>query len=157
MLTSLRLWIPAVACLAGLTGVWNSQAQRGTASSAAQPAMVVTIEGPSPEAIRISRRLRAKTAIVDKLVAGELTLFEAAAWFRTLDRETDPNPQLPCKAPVQDPNLQLCRHVIVWVEGHLGSGESSSQASTWVERLEHELQDHLARHGRVILPDDNNS
>ena len=96
-------------------------------------------------------RLEAKKTITRRLIDGQLTLLEAAAWFRYLSKAT-PNGDDEASSP--DRNLpegeRYCRQVIRWVGGML-AGTSPSQAAALVRRLEAELDAHKRGDG-LILP-----
>ncbi len=102
--------------------------------------------------LRVARqRIDAKLAVVRRLLAGELTLLEAATRFRDINGE-------PADCPVPDnhlwpsasPEEMLCRQVIVWAQAH-ARDDSSGAAGAVVDRLEAELEALLAR-GAVRLP-----
>jgi hypothetical protein len=84
------------------------------------------------------------------LLAGRLTLFEAAAGFRAMRqvkaRYLQPDP-LPFPGKTEEE--QLCRQVLVYVET-VSQGESGPAAV--VARLHKDLQEHLERSGTVHLP-----
>jgi len=105
------------------------------------------------EVKRVQRRWDAKVAVVADVIAGRLTLFEAAARFRNLNASC---PQaehwLSFQFGDQPYELALCRSVIQRVELELRSRASGQEDGT-VARLETELTEHLQRHGRVCLPD----
>lgn len=97
-------------------------------------------------------RIRTKETIIAELASGEMSLFEAAAWFRALyeDVGTWPNPCRPL--PAYDEGEGWCRAVIAYAEIHLQDKQSPSQAGTVRQRLEAVLQEQLERHGAVKLP-----
>lgn len=74
-----------------------------------------------------------KQQAVAAVIAGGMSLFEAADRFRADDRD--------------DPEA-ACRTVIGWV--HLALRDRPERAEPLTERLERELQSHLARPGRLI-------
>jgi hypothetical protein len=90
------------------------------------------------------------SAITSDLIAGRLTLFEAAAGFRAVRQVREKYVQ---PASVSFPGMtedeQLCRQVIVSVEARLQG--NPAQAAV-VARLNKELQEHLDRYGTVRLP-----
>jgi len=98
----------------------------------------------------ISKRLGAKDEVVKDLIAGRLTLFEAAAGFRRLNEEF-PRAVVKESVPGVTEEEQLCRQVIAWVRVRLevNPGEASED---FVARLEHELLRHKQRNGAVLLP-----
>jgi hypothetical protein len=91
------------------------------------------------------RRRAAREEIVARLLAGELTLFDAAAHFRDLNAEA---PEVTHFLRLRFPDLSaehaVCRQVIMFV------AEELTEA---VARLEDELAEHLRRHGCIRLPD----
>jgi hypothetical protein len=84
-------------------------------------------------------RLRAKQRAVGRVIAGTLSLLDAAVCFG--DGE---------KNPTGHDGEALCRTVIGWV--HLALSDRPEQAEAASERLEDELRTVLARHGCVRLP-----
>jgi hypothetical protein len=99
------------------------------------------------------RRIAAKDQVTDRLLAGDLTLLQAAAWFRRLN---DDPPHLPTdysKLPGESEEEKVCRQVIAWAGHRLGlQGVAASEADGTVRRLEDELDGRLRRDGRVELP-----
>jgi hypothetical protein len=83
-------------------------------------------------------RVQQKKEIIQQLIGGRLALLEATARFGALT-----------KGPRQE-GEQLCRQVIGWA--HLALCDWPEKAEACSERLERELQAHLARHGAVQLP-----
>ena len=98
-------------------------------------------------------RLHSKDAVADVLIRGDTTLFEAAAFFRSLheDAMSWHNPLL--QRPRRDDGESWCRIVIAWTESKLRDEKSASQADVVRQRLEAELQRELATHGAVKLPE----
>jgi hypothetical protein len=82
------------------------------------------------------QRLQVKQAVIADLIAGRLTLLEAAARFRG------------CATEAEDPEL-TARAVIGWA--HLALRDRPEEADAVGDRLEAELRQHLARHGAVRL------
>jgi hypothetical protein len=100
------------------------------------------------------RHLQAKGVVTRRLIAGELTLLEAAEWFRYLDDAMPASRTVP--AP-QDVGLsgdeRYCREAIRWARA--AAAESSpTQGRVVVERLEAELDAHLKPNGGPVLPED---
>ena len=98
-------------------------------------------------------RIRSKEKVVDALLNGEMTLFEAAASFRSLhqDARTWYDPR--CAPPAFDDGESWCRQVINWAELQLRHGHSASLAIAERECLEAELQEEMDCDGKVSLPD----
>jgi hypothetical protein len=91
-----------------------------------------------------------RSEIVSDLLAGRLTLFEAAAGFRAVEQvKAKYLPPLPLPFPGKSEEEQLCRHVIACVERRLGD---KPEQATVGARLQKELQEHLERYGSVHLP-----
>lgn len=84
-------------------------------------------------------RVAAKQAIVAQLIAGQLSLWEAAARFRQ------------AASAVSADAESVCRTLIGWVA--LALAERPEQADAVTERLECDLQERLERCGCVVLPE----
>jgi hypothetical protein len=101
------------------------------------------------------RRVHGKEAVVAALLAGRLTLPQAAALFRDLD-ETLPDPSVPRRLAAGGPadGERLCRQVLTWAGGRAPEGRTApGQAADVVARLEAEFQQLRGRDGTVCLPD----
>ena len=102
---------------------------------------------------RVQQRCDAKAAVVADVIDGRLTLFEAAARFRTLDAS---NPRaaywLAHHYRDQQYELALCHSIIHRAKLELRSRGSGLEDDT-VTRLKSELAEHLQRHGQVCLTD----
>jgi hypothetical protein len=100
------------------------------------------------------QRCKAKEDVVRAVIAGELTLLEAAARFR------DVNASLPkARAVVQQAYAglpyehALCRQVIAYAGAELRH-QGSAPKENVLHGLEAELEEHLRRYGKVCLPED---
>jgi hypothetical protein len=100
------------------------------------------------------QRNYAKDAVADDVIDGRLTLFEAAARFRTINESNTQAVHWLTSYPYRNQpyELALCRSVIRRVEVELRSRGSGPEDDT-VARLEAELAEHLKRHRRLPLPD----
>ncbi|HTU20863.1 MAG TPA: hypothetical protein VMG10_22615 [Gemmataceae bacterium] len=98
-------------------------------------------------------RIRTKETVVGAVINGEMSLFEAAACFRSLheDIRTWHDPLYP--RPELDDGEKWCRQVINWVATRSRRGPTASQAMAAHQRLEEELREEMQRHGWVKLPD----
>jgi hypothetical protein len=107
----------------------------------------------SHETQLVVERIHLKDAAVEKLLRGEMTLIEAAAWFRSLhdDTRTWRHPFYP--RPEHDDGESWCREVINWAETKMHAEHWASHADAMRQRLEAELQEQLECYGTVILPD----
>ena len=111
------------------------------------------VEPPRPECEVAVRRIKAKAEVSRKLCRGELSLFEAGAWFRDLNAEPADGPERYVRRlPGGSLNEKTCRQVILWATGQLAHEAPESQVLAFRCRLEEELERHLAEHGTVVLP-----
>jgi hypothetical protein len=103
---------------------------------------------------RAQERCIAKDEVAVEVLAGRLTLFEAAARFRGINESNPQAERWLTSIPYRDEpyELALCHSVIRRVELELESRGSGPEDDT-LNRLESELAQHLQRHGRVCLPD----
>jgi hypothetical protein len=101
----------------------------------------------------LMERGRVKDRVVGELLAGKITLLEAAAWFRSLYEEPGswPNPRSP--RPRRDEGERWCRLVIDWAVAKTAHDKSAREARAARQRLEDELQEHLHYQRTVVLPD----
>ncbi len=129
-----------VALLLVASVAFTSLRCRGAAAPAHAGALV--FQGNGPEL----RRLEAKTAVTQRLLDGELTLWEAAAWFRGVNRATGAPAcvGLPGEEDKSEAE-RLCRQVIRWA--------AAEAPADFVRRLEADLDERLCRDGDVALPD----
>jgi hypothetical protein len=101
----------------------------------------------------VDHRLRAKQQIIEEVLEDRLSLLEAAAGFRDLNRTPEDSPcQVGRKIPGNSDEERLCRQVISWAEGE-ARRKTPDRADSLVARLEAELQDHIRQHGTVRLPE----
>ncbi len=99
------------------------------------------------------QRMAVKEAVVRQLLAGELTLPEAAAWFRHVnERAGAGGDYFRALYPSLSAEEAACRQVILWVQVELNETAPGPAAAT-VRRLEAELEGHLRCEGKVELPD----
>jgi hypothetical protein len=109
------------------------------------------VEPPSAEFALATWRHKTKCRVTDKLLAGELTLFEAAAWFRRINTQGEGERYLGL-LPGENLNEQTCSQVILWAEGQLVRGARRKEAGAWKTKLEEDLAQHRASYGKVTLP-----
>ena len=100
----------------------------------------------------LKMRLAVKEACIQELIAGRITLFEAAARFRRVNEE------YPVASDAQEfvsesPEERLCQQVILWTRVTLRSCPSMA-SDDFVEQLEQELRRHKEPNGAIRLPDD---
>jgi hypothetical protein len=97
-------------------------------------------------------RGRTKDEVIRRLLDGRLTLPEAAAWFRSVNRPSRTGVDLLARYPGASEEERLCRQVIAWAKARAES-QSFSQAEVVGQRLEAELRACLEREGKVRLPE----
>jgi hypothetical protein len=124
---------------------------------AAEDARKIQVEEQRAEALRrlhdiARRRLAAKEQVIRRLLDGQLTLLEAAAWFGYVSDNPPDCPERCCVQRNDSRGEKLCRQVIGWAGTKARERMSWSEAAEIVRSLEAELNDHLARHGTVKLP-----
>jgi hypothetical protein len=99
------------------------------------------------------RRLALRGEVVRQLIAGELTLPEAAARFKQLNEQMAARRDyFRERYPSLSAEEAACRQVILWAEVELRH-TAPERAAEVVRRLEAELEGHLQCDGKVELPD----
>jgi hypothetical protein len=100
---------------------------------------------------RALQRLQAKQDIVAQLVAGRVSLLEAATRFRAASQPVVEGPSYAVFAQAeQDSDERVCRTLIGWA--YLALCEYPERAEAVSNRLETDLQEILDRQGSVCLP-----
>ena len=76
------------------------------------------MSSPAEESEIVHERIKAKNRVVARLLAKEISLLEAAAWFRYLN---DNPPERPCDfrrmMPGASDGEKACRQVVEWAGG----------------------------------------
>ncbi len=143
--------VVSLAFLAAVRSAWTRAA--APVDRERSPEDWVLLSPPAQECEVHHRRTRTKTQVVDRLLAGEFTLAEAAACFRFLD---DNPPEYPAdfrsRYPGDSEGERACRQVIAWVATRLRTPGHGSKGAGVFRRLEAELQALLAEPGGVELP-----
>lgn len=98
-------------------------------------------------------RTNTKEKIADMVAGGEMSLIEAAAWFRSLHEKRTSWDNLLRPSPGQDEGEGWCRIAIDYVDNKVRFEKSPSRADALRQRLEAELQEHIDCHGVVALSD----
>ena len=133
-----------VACPEWLTGQEGPPRMAGASSTVP----------PCEAAVLLTRRIKQRVAIARQVVAGEMTLLEAASVFRTLCE--DGPPVIRCRhwlrLPGRSEGEQLCRQVLLWVESELRDNAPPWEANTRMAELQQELASAIGRDGKVVLP-----
>ncbi len=104
----------------------------------------------------VNARTRKRQQIVKELAAGELSLLDAAGYFKQLNKDSNLLNLLDHYSGATD-NEHVCWQVIFWLDAFSTSelGVSASQKDEVLRRVEAELLEHIANHsGKVILPGD---
>jgi hypothetical protein len=135
-------WLRALGIdLEGLTGGQEVRAERARQATLQRKSEITAY------------RIQAKRGVVEQLVRQELTLFEAAAWFRFFNENpADYQDDYRRAWPGRCDGEKVCRQVIHWVYTDLYGGPPSSRAEAEKDRLEQVLEDYLKEHRTVELP-----
>ena len=110
------------------------------------------ILGPDELGRVLTVRCKAKGEIIDRLRTRDLTLFEAAAWFRQVNLE--PAQYVEKSWRHYEGNSEeekLCRQVIAWAKSSLSSRMPASELELFLSGLEGQLAGWLCAEGRVEL------
>ena len=108
---------------------------------------------PGPRVEAMDRRYYAKERISLEVLDGRLTLLEAAALFRQLNKD-NPTPLIVLGRPGTSEDELYCWQVIEYVAGlEARQCNSSQDDKEGSGRLKEELRRHIEQHGQVILPD----
>jgi len=139
MITSLR-WIAPLTVIAFSAAVLVLAQPEWLRSASASERTSVLLSGPPEEAQILQGRIAARNRVADRLLDDEMTLAEAASWFRYLND----NPRHLAAAyrsqwPGASDGEKLCRQVINWVGTRLSGTRTRSEADAIVRRLEGEL------------------
>ena len=147
--TALLLMVPGLTAVGLGWAGWNRASSSERTSAGSSRLLVVSSE----ENRVIQQRLVAKNRVIDSLLAEEMNLQEAAAWFRFLN---DNPPEFPCdfreRTPGRDEGEKACRQVLQWVRTRLPLQLPESQGTALVHHLESQLDALLADSDSVELP-----
>jgi hypothetical protein len=147
-LLSLALLSVALVALAGV-GKWGWRARRPLPEGP-EEARQAQLERRSRAIIQ---RNEAKVEVVRRLLAGRLTLLEAAALFGHLNEQPADWPyQNDLRWPGASREEKLCRQVVLWAISL--APQEGGRAGEAADRLEAELAALLARGGAIRLPGD---
>ncbi len=96
-------------------------------------------------------RVSSKGEIAEALKNGQMTLLEAAAYFRWLheDLQSWHHPFRP--RPELNDGASWCREVIEWTDRYTSTQPTANQPSALRQRLEAELQEVLKKQDRLTL------
>src|SRR5262245_50397441 len=135
-----------VTCLAVLLAVrdWPNAPERSNS---------MEVHPPDPQVQYVERRIRAKEAVVEGVLEGELSLVQAAARFRRLNEHPPACRVDPRRWPGKSEGERLCRQVLDWVECVLQTrGLTPSEVETALCPLQCELQTLLDQNDEIELP-----
>jgi hypothetical protein len=111
------------------------------------------ISGPSPKSEILLERVKARVKVIQRLVEGELSLLEAAAWFRFLgDHPAELPDDFRSHYPGRSDGEKACRQVIGWTESHLRARGDYSTRERLLRGLEDELNALCGEHEVIELP-----
>jgi hypothetical protein len=134
-----------------LPSLWGAaQSQRDLPSLEAEQQRFAKLERQNTVLLG---RITAKRSVILELLAGRLTLLEAADSFRVLNETPEDFPGTPHLAfyPGNSPGERQCRQVIMWAEGELRGSAPPQEVRATIRRLERELEAVLACTGTVHL------
>jgi hypothetical protein len=107
---------------------------------------------PGEEVTSRIRRIEGKSQALQRLCDGELTLVETAAMFHRLNSTPAEFPDQSWRDwPGADHGERLCRQVIQWAGTQWRDHYSPAYLQDRLDRLERELEQHIAAHGGVSL------
>lgn len=132
-------------------GIWWHRPREATIE---HPPSGIKILAPASRSSRMAlQRIENKMRIIQNLLDGELTLLEAAAWFRFLN-ENPPEHRVDISNfwPGASDGEKACRQVIGFARAKLVQTTSASDADATLARLEDELNQHLAGCPIIELP-----
>jgi hypothetical protein len=106
---------------------------------------------PEEEVALLSRLTQEKRAVAGRLIAGKITLAEAAALFRAINaRRPKTFPLCPEPFPGRTDEERICRQVLAHVAAELSL--SPGEADPRLDCLEYDLATLLAQDGTIHLP-----
>jgi hypothetical protein len=157
MIALLRREALLIALTIGLVGLAVASASHLPPAAQRQPSDHPLIGqlalAPDEQSEVLQQRMATKEKVIERLVEEELTLLQAAAWFRFLN---DNPPEYPSdfrhRYPGNSDAEKACRQVLAWLNPYLRRRLVESQAATTLCRLEGELEVLLAENGNIELP-----
>jgi hypothetical protein len=151
--TRMGLLVISIAVLGGALAWagWTRTISQATPADQDKQTWVMAAPGVASDIV--TDRIRVKQKVVERLLAGELSLVEAAAWFRFVN---DHPPDCRCDfrraMPGRSDGEKACRQVLAWAELDLKAGMPESQVELVRCRLEGELASLLAEGDEIELP-----
>jgi hypothetical protein len=152
-LTGVRSWILLAAATLALGVIVNLTTDHGGRRATGRSAARRCGERRSRPRNIITARIYAKAQIAEEVVAGRVTLLQAAACFRVLDQLPPACPELFCRFtyPGASEEEHCCRAVILWAQGAAEVRDPYLGAIVGAE-LEAELTE-LLHSGPLDLPE----
>jgi len=152
LVTGLAVMAAALGGLDSAWPTWMDDVSRGQLRPSDESAPVIAAREREHDVI--AERTAARHKLVRRLAAGEITLFEAAARFGELNRT-------PADVPDRGWRMiegncdgeKLCRQVIIWAEANLRTEVSAERVEALCRSWQKALDGHIARNGRVVLPE----
>jgi hypothetical protein len=105
------------------------------------------------EADATIKRIEVKCRIAQALRNGEMTLIDAAAYFRALHEDPRSWRYPNCLRPEQRDGEAWCRLAIEWTVRNSSYEQTPSQTEALHQRLENELEKQLGGRGKFVLPE----
>ena len=138
--------------LAALTSLHPEWVTGRAARTTDRPKMGLVLPAGREVRVRTGRIERKDQAIL-RLYAGELTLFQTAALFQHLNATPPDAQDLSWRdRPGADDGERLCRQVMHWAGVRWRDRCPAAELQARLDRLEQDLREHLASHGRTVLP-----
>ena len=151
MTTSIRFTVALLVGVGGLLALAIAAMPSRQLEQADSVSQLVAV--PGEESVVAYERIKAKDKVTDRLLANELSLLEAASWFRYLNDN-------PTKYPSDfrkfwngaSDGEKSCRQVIAWARTRLLTRMPPSQADLAVAPLDAELRRLLCDNEVIELP-----
>jgi hypothetical protein len=106
-----------------------------------------------PEHRILLRRMDARLAIVERVLAGQMSLLQAAAQFRKLNNDPPEFPVYLHHHPGKSEGEKLCRQVIEWADNSLHAGAlTPAEIEAALCPLRRELEALLEQKDEIDLP-----
>ncbi|NBO92219.1 MAG: hypothetical protein EBV06_07875 [Planctomycetia bacterium] len=142
----------AVASILAVVMVVCPQALTGMPARDSAVRMMELVSEPSEQNEIVRRRIMVKTEIIARLIEGELSLFQAAARFRTINAQPMGIEDISWqRLNGIDDGEKLCRQVLSWVRFQGDTSARHHSRQHLIEQLESELNQHILAHGGVRL------
>lgn len=153
MTISLRTLMVLIATASTVGILCRFQTSQATVLTGPVQESMCTPVSPASRMSRVlSQRIAAKTAVIDRLEEGSMDLFEAAAWFRWINEQSQDSVGAYLKhLPGDTIEERTCYQVVSWLTGHLGNRIPHGKVKQIEKEMVESIQRHKKEHGKVIL------